>query len=71
MSDLPHATLASGSCLRCASNTASLIWSQILSVDQHMLLSEHTQTNQAIAFPFKLLSGKKISYSVEKLWDVV
>lgn len=34
--DLPHATLASGSCLRCASNTASLIWSQILSVEQNM-----------------------------------
>lgn len=27
----PQATLASGSCLRCASRTASLIWSQILS----------------------------------------
>lgn len=30
-SDSPQATLASGSCLRCASRTASLIWSQILS----------------------------------------
>lgn len=30
----PHATLASGSCLRWASNTASLIWSQILSVEE-------------------------------------
>lgn len=29
---LPQATLASGSCLRWASSTASLIWSQILSI---------------------------------------
>lgn len=33
---LPHATLASGSCLRWASSTASLIWSQILSVKQEV-----------------------------------
>lgn len=31
MSYSPQATLASGSSLRCASNTASLIWSHILS----------------------------------------
>lgn len=31
---LPHATLAFGSCFKWASNTASLIWSHILSVCQ-------------------------------------
>lgn len=48
LQDLPHATLASGSCFRCASNTASLIWSQILSAEkQHYLSIHRTQSNNA------------------------
>lgn len=57
---LPHATLASGSCLRCASNTASLIWSQILSVEQYMSIFQkscrHTKKNDIMVIAFSPIS---------------
>lgn len=68
--DLPHATLASGSWVRCASKTASLIWSQILSVRMtniDLIYCQRKVLNQSSL----VMWVKKIHWAQQLIWNTI